>query len=266
MKNYYSIGAVSKLKGLTIKALRFYDKIGLVKPAYVDPDTNYRYYSLEQLLLLEHISLFKESGATLEQISKACKDDNCIALADFCFSQIVEAQDKIAQLQEAIDKYAQMGSRIYFDKARSVNKGIYYRAIPTRSVISRPCATPPTAPATYEIYFDVYQMIREKFLSSIYATGSVVRINPRTLEFAYKEIFVEAKKTENSPDIHLQTLPAGDYLCVNYFSENRQEQLCKLFDELHKEKLVPKMMLEADTYLSVTQYEHPMMELQVLLS
>lgn len=36
-KEIYSIGEVSKIKGVTIKALRFYEKIGLLKPYEVNP-------------------------------------------------------------------------------------------------------------------------------------------------------------------------------------------------------------------------------------
>lgn len=39
------IGRFSRLCGLTVKALRHYDEIGLLKPARVDGSTGYRYYS-----------------------------------------------------------------------------------------------------------------------------------------------------------------------------------------------------------------------------
>jgi MerR family transcriptional activator of bmr gene len=53
--NLYSIGEVSRIKGITIKALRFYEKIGLIKPFYTDAVTKYRYYSQDQLIQLDLI-------------------------------------------------------------------------------------------------------------------------------------------------------------------------------------------------------------------
>ena len=38
-----TIGELSKRTGCSIKALRYYDLIGLWKPVYVDPNSNYRY-------------------------------------------------------------------------------------------------------------------------------------------------------------------------------------------------------------------------------
>jgi len=40
----FSIGEFSQISGLSVKALRFYDEKGLLKPAQVDPTTDYRYY------------------------------------------------------------------------------------------------------------------------------------------------------------------------------------------------------------------------------
>ena len=53
--NLYTIGQVSKIKGFTIKALRFYEKIGLIKPIYTDAVTKYRYYSQDQFIQLDII-------------------------------------------------------------------------------------------------------------------------------------------------------------------------------------------------------------------
>ena len=51
------IGEFSKLAKTTIKTLRYYDEIGLLKPVFVD-DNGYRYYQIEQLnVLLKIVSL-----------------------------------------------------------------------------------------------------------------------------------------------------------------------------------------------------------------
>jgi hypothetical protein len=42
------IGRFARLSGLTVKALRHYDAVGLLRPAYVDDSSGYRYYALPQ--------------------------------------------------------------------------------------------------------------------------------------------------------------------------------------------------------------------------
>ena len=68
------IGDFSKLSQVSIKALRLYDQMGLLKPTVVDNDTAYRYYSASQLPRLNRILAFKDLGFSLEQILQLLDD------------------------------------------------------------------------------------------------------------------------------------------------------------------------------------------------
>jgi effector-binding domain-containing protein len=69
------IGEFSKLSQVTVKTLRYYDKIGLLKPAEVDRFTSYRYYSADQLPRLNRILALKDLGLSLHQIARLLEDD-----------------------------------------------------------------------------------------------------------------------------------------------------------------------------------------------
>ena len=45
MNDLFTIGEISKHQNISRQTLIFYDKIGLFRPAYVDPENGYRYYS-----------------------------------------------------------------------------------------------------------------------------------------------------------------------------------------------------------------------------
>jgi DNA-binding transcriptional MerR regulator len=62
------IGEFSRLSQVTIKTLHHYDELGLIKPAHIDPVTNYRFYTVEQLPRIHRIMALKEMGLSLEQI------------------------------------------------------------------------------------------------------------------------------------------------------------------------------------------------------
>ncbi|HET9906543.1 MAG TPA: helix-turn-helix domain-containing protein [Anaerolineales bacterium] len=62
------VGEFSRLSQVTIKTLHHYDELGLIKPAHIDPITNYRFYTLEQLPRIHRIMALKEMGLSLEQI------------------------------------------------------------------------------------------------------------------------------------------------------------------------------------------------------
>jgi DNA-binding transcriptional MerR regulator len=62
------IGEFSQLGQVSVRTLRHYDGLGLLKPARIDPDSDYRYYELEQLPILHRIMAYKEMGLQLGTI------------------------------------------------------------------------------------------------------------------------------------------------------------------------------------------------------
>jgi effector-binding domain-containing protein len=69
----FKIGDFSKLTRVSVKGLRYYDDLGLLKPAHIDESSGYRYYSADQLPQLNRILALKDLGLTLEQIGKLLK-------------------------------------------------------------------------------------------------------------------------------------------------------------------------------------------------
>lgn len=69
-KKRYSIGEMSKMNHISINALRLYDEKGLLKPAYINSQTNYRYYDISQNARLNMILYMKELGMNLNEIKE----------------------------------------------------------------------------------------------------------------------------------------------------------------------------------------------------
>ena len=65
MKAYLSITQLGKIKHITTETLRHYDRIGLFTPGYIDPDTRYRYYSLDQIEQIDTILELRDMGMSL---------------------------------------------------------------------------------------------------------------------------------------------------------------------------------------------------------
>ncbi|MCB0131500.1 MAG: MerR family transcriptional regulator [Caldilineaceae bacterium] len=66
----YKIGDFSKLTQVSVRMLRHYDKLGLLEPSHVDKWSGYRYYTIEQVPLLNRIVALNGLGLTLQQITE----------------------------------------------------------------------------------------------------------------------------------------------------------------------------------------------------
>ena len=64
------IGEFSKLSHLTIKALRFYEKEGLLVPKSIDDWTGYRFYETSQLEDAAKIKAYRQLGLSIEEIKE----------------------------------------------------------------------------------------------------------------------------------------------------------------------------------------------------
>ncbi|MCK4450116.1 MAG: MerR family transcriptional regulator, partial [Anaerolineae bacterium] len=70
----FKIGDFSRISQVSVKTLRYYDEIGLLKPAHVDRFIGYRYYSVDQLGRLHRILALKGLGLSLEQVTRLLDD------------------------------------------------------------------------------------------------------------------------------------------------------------------------------------------------
>lgn len=265
LNNYLSIGEVSKLKNISVKTLRFYEEIGLLKPAFINPVNKYRYYSFDQMIYIEYINFYKSSGASLKEIIEFCSDDDVDRITQFLEKQLIAANEKIKALQECCRKFNYIKSEIVHDTQRKNKEDLYFRDMEERTGISYECLTHPTDENTYKTYFKAFKDIKENQLFSYYPTGSIVELNESRNGLIYKRMFIGAETTGKTDIINLYAIPKGRYLCVNYYEDNKKSQIEKIARELERHNIAPKIAVEADTFVNVTKYENPMMELQILI-
>jgi DNA-binding transcriptional MerR regulator/catechol 2,3-dioxygenase-like lactoylglutathione lyase family enzyme len=71
----FRIRDFSRFTRISVKMLRHYDELGLLKPVSIDPGTGYRYYSSDQLPRLNRIIALKDLGFKLDQIGRLLDED-----------------------------------------------------------------------------------------------------------------------------------------------------------------------------------------------
>lgn len=68
--NRLLIGQMAKLNHTTLATLRHYDKVGILSPVYVNPETGYRYYDVQQCLVFHMIQHHKALNMSLKEIKE----------------------------------------------------------------------------------------------------------------------------------------------------------------------------------------------------
>lgn len=108
MKQYLSIGKVASLKKVSIKSLRYYDEIGILRPALINPDTSYRYYTVEQLPVLDAVTACIELGIPLKELKNYVRDNSLDyeQLLSDCKALAARKQASIQQCLDALSECA----------------------------------------------------------------------------------------------------------------------------------------------------------------
>ena len=106
----FRIGEVSKLFHVSISILLHYDKIGLLKPEYTDPDTGYRYYSTRQFECLNTIRYLRALDMPLEKISGFLQNRNIDSIHSLLIEQqreVKRRRQELALIEHKIEKRLQ---------------------------------------------------------------------------------------------------------------------------------------------------------------
>ena len=102
MRNLVPIGRFSRVCRLTVKALRHYDELGLLKPVLVDPHSSYRYYSLEQAEAAETIRILRALEMPLEEIGAVLREEDPAAARARLHRHRDRLEERITGYQQAL--------------------------------------------------------------------------------------------------------------------------------------------------------------------
>ena len=118
----FKIGEFSKMSKVTIKALRYYEKEGLIKPSYIDNNNGYRYYDSKQLVDISRIICLKQIGLSIEEIKSIINNNSSL-------DDILKL--KIKSLESSISEYNYQLSKIkYLLEEKDMKEEIFEKEIP----------------------------------------------------------------------------------------------------------------------------------------
>lgn len=129
------IGDFSRLSRVSIRMLRYYDKMNLIKPVQVDKFTGYRYYSEDQLPTMGRINALKDMGFGVTAIGEMIKSNNSPQKIKRMFevqkAQLMEESEIISNRIQLLDTAIER-----LRKDETMNYDCIVKKIPERYVAS----------------------------------------------------------------------------------------------------------------------------------
>ncbi len=100
----YSIGEVAEICSLSIKTLRYYDKIDLVIPEFRNEESKYRYYSKHQMVKLFIIRQLRKLGFGIKEIKELFANLNVEEMEEAVNNRLeaIEAEIRELEMRRAI--------------------------------------------------------------------------------------------------------------------------------------------------------------------
>lgn len=132
----FKIGDFSRLATISIRMLRHYDKLGLLKPQAVDNFSGYRYYSAQQINTANKIQKLKEMGFSLMVIKELLESGaNMSTLKDYFLvreAELRREQEKLAKQNLMLENAV----KIIKEDMTKMNYHVLLKEIPERYVAS----------------------------------------------------------------------------------------------------------------------------------
>lgn len=252
MSQYMSIGKISKLKNVSIKSLRYYDQIGILKPAFVNTETNYRYYTKDQLYLLDAITVCIKLGIPLKDLNNYVENDS-INLQKLLYDGKILAEQKIMEIHNCLgtlqETLQNMGGSVTgmakIPESKSgilLPDGFYHNVIDERRLLLVPLEEMDTPKYYGQHILKLFVTAQQHGVTASYPSGVLHEykngVYSRHMFLTIAELSADSSLGASDSDSDaIRILPQGDYACrristhVSDFDTVKEEMKEVLKDE-----------------------------------
>ncbi len=242
LKTKFTVGEMAKIHNVSAQTLRYYDKIGLLKPEYVDKNNSYRYYGIDQFALLDAVVFLRSLGLSINDIKSYINDRKLNS-----FLNILELQKKTISMEIKRLKVLEKGIDIKLDSIKdSMNKAWN----PKVEILPKD--------DRYILYVNLEKQLNNvEFEYSLLELGELIKDENLMFQGVItlgmkKEDFIEGKYQSFSTmallfdkNLFLQNkvlkIPSGLFATLTYFGsyEMGEEHFKQLHEEIDKKGYVP---------------------------
>jgi len=156
-----SIGEMAKLTGISIQALRYYERKNIMKPIHINSDSGYRYYSPNQIYFIQLISNCVSLDIPLKELAGVFHTDGMDGLREF-----IERNKSIAEKKAKFINASIIGYNAVLERMELANrynfKEIHSRQYPEKTYFLKPLKSPQKNENRLKLFLEMAQEIYGK--------------------------------------------------------------------------------------------------------
>ena len=262
-KNHlFSIGRLSKLTGVHVQSLRYYEEIGILKPAYVDPDSQYRYYTFQHVKIVEAIQFCVELDIPLKQFKDfLLETDGQIDYAKLMAHGTRLAEEKMKRIRKRLAFLKEVKNELAHAEECRVSPYVK-RYFPERLCWTVPYEGIQRGTEFYGAFYRLMSDMEARGLPAGYYSGQF-QICSGGQARSYLFLAIREREVKIMEDPRILRIPAGDYLCT-VLKESGIHNAPAHFPELFSMNY-DRTVVEVELWSEKFPYSEPFFELRCSL-
>ena len=265
-----SIGEVAKLTGISVQALRYYERKNIIKPVYTNPDSGYRYYSPNQIYFIQLTINCVNLDIPLKELVGVFNSDDMTGLREFTERNMLVAEKKAKLINASIIGYKAILERMELANLYDYEK-IHSRQYPEKNYFLKSLESPQKDEKQLKLYLKMAKEIYGENFNHITIDDNLDEVlgfadigTAARHSLGKVEYFTLVEVTKQIKSEHCISLPSAT--CFFRFDENSQlENAPQIFKE-HLVGVDEFMIIETEEpLLSRSKINQPAYELRLVV-
>ncbi|WP_448163476.1 MerR family transcriptional regulator [Bacillus mobilis] len=264
MKKLFSIGEVAKIKDITIKALRYYHKMGILIPKHVEESTGYRYYSIDQFIHIDIIKSCRELNTSIVELQEIFKESNTDKLLQFLQLKREEAEEHIKKMKEVMETIDDLHAKVVSSQEILKNDEISIEFFDQRYVVVAPCKE---VGSLQELlyYSDLEKIVQEYDEKMEMEMGILYNVNANW-DVEPKYVFNKVRDDVHMEEMqNIKVLPGGKYITLAYSKENEEECRNTIMKYVKENSIEVESFIEVELVSDIFNAETYSCQIQILI-
>ncbi|EOP58290.1 MerR family transcriptional regulator [Bacillus nitratireducens] len=264
MKKLFSIGEVAKIKDITIKALRYYHKMGILIPKHIDESTGYRYYSIDQFIHIDIIKSCRELNTSIVELQEIFKECNTDKLLRFLQLKRAEAEEHIKKMKEVMETIDDLHAKVGSSQEILKNDEISIEFFEQRYVVVAPCKE---VGSLQELlyYSDLEKIVQDYEEKMAMEMGILYNVNEKW-DVEPKYVFNKVQDHVHMEEMpNIKVLPGGKYVTLAYSKENEEARRNFIIEYTKENNIEVESFIEVELVSDIFNTETYSCQIQIFI-